>query len=445
MYEYTLCDATKTLFNEAEELGQKVMPVDAAFTLLSKYNTSIINTPLYETIGTYGEPNTAGNRYTNSNIPTYGSDRMFKTTDELDAFVEYRLKLYIDYPACYGVNVGDEQIYTMLVGGFKDLMASIHRVLAKLGRTDFYINTNINPITASDYRLTGVIPSGGDETTKTNANNEANYLTYLNALTTSSGNNYIQFDAYPFASSDKGGNYEGKGINQYYLQNLLIAAEYCKSNDLDLYMVTQSVTYYGTRILDRKDLSWINNMVLGMGVKHVSYFVYCVRSNTGSETWLDDSAFLSVDGNRNDLYYYFQSQIHEINQFSDTISAFDYKWMRLYKRSTYNTAKVYTNAQNASCYPSSSTYGELSSVTTSRDWTLVTGMQCPTDNKYMYMVQNAYNSFSNELLQTITVTFNKSYSYAVVYESGLPRVVNMNSSSLQLKLSAGRAAFIMVF
>ena len=186
-------------------------------------------------------------------------------------------------------------------------------------------------------------------------------------------------------------------------------------------------------------------MVLGFGVKHVSYFVYCVRVNTGSETWIDDSAFLGTAGNRTDLYYYYQSAIEEINQFSPVISAFDYKWARLYRKSSYSTSTCYTNMMNSSYYSSSSSYGQLSGVTTSRDYTLATGLQNSSDNKYMYMVQNVYNNFSNKLLQTITLTFNQSYQYAVIYESGLPRVVTMNSTTLQLKLSSGRAAFVMVF
>ena len=100
---------------------------------------------------------------------------------------------------------------------------------------------------------------------------------------------------------------------------------------------------------------------------------------------------------------------------------------------------------SSSYYSSSSSYGELSNVSISKDWTLVTGLKCPSDNKKMYMIQNVYNNFDNELLQTVTLTFNSTYQYAVIYESGLPRVVNMNSKKLELKLSSGRAAFVMVF
>lgn len=441
LYETALCDAMNHLLSNAQKLNQKVMVVDYALTLLSKYNRSIINEPLYETVDGYGNPQTstsaANPKYNNPNVPLHGSDYMFVNTTELDTFVEHRLKIYINNPHVYGITIGDEQTYDMLNGGYKDVMASIHRVLAKLNRQDFFINSNLNPMTSQDWRYIG-----GTTATSTSYS-EANYKTYLDAYVTCSGLNYLQFDIYPFADSGKGGLYEGKGINKYYMKNLLIAAEYCKTNNLDLYFVTQSVTYYGTRILDRKDIAWINNMALGVGVKHISYFVYCVRkaSATGSETWLEDSAPLDSLGNRTDLYYYFQSAIAEINQFSSVISAFDYKWNHLYRKTIYSTANVYSNVYTLS----NSSYGELSSVSTSKDWTFVTGLESKTDSKKMYMVQNVYNNFDNELLQTVTLTFNATYQYAVIYESGLPRVVNMNSKTLELKLSAGRAAFVMVF
>lgn len=438
-YEYTLSDAMTYLFDNAAKLNQKVMVVDATFTVLSKYNTSIIGVDLLENVDSVGNP--TGNKFSNQNIPIVDGNYRFSSTTELDSFVEHRLGLYMNHPACKGVNIGDEQTYLMLNGGFKDLMASIKRVKTKLNREDFYVNANLQPLSATDLVLTGVTPSG----TVSDAKHEQNYVTYLNAFVQNSGLDYVQFDAYPFADSSKSGIYERKGLNKHYIRNILIVANYCKNNNLDMYMVTQSVTYYGTRILNRNDIAWISNMVLGMGVKHISFFVYCVRAVTGSETWIDGSAFLCVDGTRSDLYYYFQSQIHEINALAPVISCFDYEWVHLYRKATYNTATIYTQATSSASYTSSSTYGELSSVTTSKDWTMVTGLRNSDDGKYMYMVQNVYNSFDANLLQTVTLTFKENYEYAVIYEAGLPRIVNMNATTLQVNLSAGHATYVMVY
>ena len=136
-------------------------------------------------------------------------------------------------------------------------------------------------------------------------------------------------------------------------------------------------------------------------------------------------------------------------ELANNISNFDFDWLRLYSYSSVftkpNKAKIYTNLTGSGYYSSSSSYGEISSVSTSKDWTFVTGLVSKPVSKKMYMIQNVYNEFDKELLQTVTITFDKSYTYAVIYEAGLPRVVNLGSKKLELKLSVGKAAFVMEY
>ena len=123
---------------------------------------------------------------------------------------------------------------------------------------------------------------------------------------------------------------------------------------------------------------------------------------------------------------------------------FEYEWSRVYK--------YYIGSSTSSCYTAAlklmneyyeTTYGNLSSVTSSKDWVLVTGLRNKNNpNTYMYAVENVYNNFANNIIQTAKLTFTKTYSYAIVYEAGTVRYVNMNSKTLSLKLSAGKAAFV---
>ena len=436
-------NAINFLLDNAQRLGKKVILSEDAFGLFSKQTQSLIGNDVMNGSSVYSH---------------------FNSEAELDSFVESRLKLYIDHPACYGVSIGDEQSYDQIVNGFKDIMQSLHRVLTKLGRTDFYLGNNLHPFSASDETL-----AGANYKTSSDAENyhELNYLTYLNAYLNASGNDYIQFDAYPFADNKKGGNYgknsddssTANGITYFYMANLLLVANFAKENNLELKMVGQSTTYYGTRIIDRKDMAWIYNMMLGMGVKHISSFVYCNRGTSGvsKEGWLDESSPLNGNGERNDHYYLFQSTLMEIQQFSKFISAFDYEWCNLFNftpswiESTFqgkvkpNTAYVYEYMRSMSSYSSTKTYGEFSSLTVNQDWVLISGLKAKADGKKMFMIQNVYNNFENELLQNITVTLNGTYNYAVIYESGLPRVVTLNSKTLNLQLSSGRAAFVLVY
>ena len=62
----------------------------------------------------------------------------------------------------------------------------------------------------------------------------------------------------------------------------------------------------------------------------------------------------------------------------------------------------------------------------------------------MYMVQNAVDP-QYDVLQTVTLTFTGK-TYAIVYENGFKRVVNLTSNGeLVLQLSEGNAAFVMAF
>lgn len=440
----------KYLLESAEMMGKKVIFVDAALSTLAKTETKLI-----------------GKTFTQM----HGGSVTFNSTTDLDNFVEKRISLYKDYPALYGISLCDEPKYVHLVNGYTDVRQSIDRVLAKLNKEDMYVGVNLLPMSAvwsnANYLYEGDnykeeptqdendngVPSISKSTNAQKiAKREETYRKYLDAYRTASNNvDYVQFDIYPFADSKKGWKYESKGLDYYYLENILMVASYAKEYDLEFKFVSQSVTYYGTRVLNRSDISWINNMLLGFGIKHISYFVYCVRGisagpDSTGEQWVDTSAPLNGEGNKTDLYYYFASQLGEINQFSKFISNFEYEWSRLYKYLlNYNSSLMYKNFSGSKYYSSSSSYGEISSISTSKDWTLATGLVSKTDSKKMYMIQNVYNNFDSKLLQTVTVNFNTTYTYAVIFESGLPRVINLNAKKIQIKLSVGRAVFMLLY
>lgn len=421
-----LSQGIKELLRIAKNQDLKVMLSDDTFTALSRSTTSL-----------YGQT-----------ISYCGKTKVVNTEADLDEIVETRLRMYINEPAVYGVSVGDEQNYEQLCGGFADLLPSIHRVLNKLNRNDFYINVNLVPMSAGKLFLTGEgtndQPNYSTYVSTEMAGMMADYETYLRKYVEVSGNNYIQYDLYPFTSSDKGWKYETKGLDIYTLQNLLIAAKICKEYDLELKVVTQSLMYYGTREISPLDIAWMNNMLLAFGVKHISYFVYQCRANTGTEAWQETSSFLNIAGDKNPMYYYMQGMISQIKNFQNVIMDFDYEWSNLYRYAlSYNKSTMYSAGKAIMGQYYDSTYGDLSSVTTSKDWTLVTGLKNQNNpNQYMYAVENVYNSFSSDVLQTVKLTFTKSFAYAIVYENGVRRIVNMNSKTLSLKLSAGHTAFV---
>ncbi|MCQ2742482.1 MAG: hypothetical protein MJ239_04205 [Bacilli bacterium] len=427
------------LLDNAAKFNKKVMFVDQALGALSRLTTSLIGIDI-----------TFAN----------GTTVRFNTTAELDNYVEARLAILLDEPNCFGISVGDEQTYAMLCGGFGDVLQSIHRVLNKLNRNDFFVNCNMNPMNARFEDLAGPDNVGSPE---------KDWTTYMYKYLEVSGNNYIQYDAYPLVDKTKtigGALYtdgvltkEGYGISNFGMRNIILAAKIAADKNVDLHVVTQALTNDNDRICNNSDVYFLNNTLMGFGVKHISYFVYCCRAYTGTETWNEEGSMLRVDGSRTKLYYYIGAMAHQIKAFAPMLSAFDYKWCHLYKGSNAADAWFYNgacdNSTFADIYPSSSTYGNVSKYTVDKSWGLITGL-AESNGAKMYMIQNLHNEFGASIIQNHTITFDSnSYSYAVIFEAGLPRVVNLKSNDatfswnkrkiLSLTLSSGHAAFVMIF
>jgi len=434
----TFTPALKYLLNNAYVLGQKVMIVDDAFQTLAKKTESFMGQTL----------SFAGKNYT------------FNTSTDVKNFCKERLSTYVNEPGLGGICFIDEPTYAMLAGGLNDLVKPFKQALQELGKSDLYFSINLLPMFAGSQRLIGA-DSPTDEI--------ANYRTYVEKYFEITDNDYLQFDVYPLATIEKGNVFADKeggnptGISLYGLSNIIHAVELAKEHDAELHMVTQSFAYngIGDRVLNQADIAFLNNTILGMGVKRLSYFVYCNRAVTGSEeTWYDDGAFLTKDGVRNNVYYYYQSMIHQINNFGPVISSFDFEsWAKFISSGTKSASRYYTYAQTlmgSSYYNYDSYYSTIKSaeITSGSDYAFLTALKNNSTNDVMYMVQNAYNHFgTSDMLQTIKLRFKQKYTYAYVFENGLARIVNLTDNDfgliirrdISLTLSAGHAAFIIPF
>ncbi len=420
----SLMPQLKYLLNNANTLGKKVLLSDDAFTLLARSTVPLIG-----------------------NDVTVGSATLhFNNTSELDSYVTNRLNMYINYPACYGVNVGDEEGYNQLINGYSDLMHSIHRCLTSLNKEDFYINTNLQPMSASTETMTGNSTGSG--------NVETDYRTYLNAYIEASGNDYISYDYYPLGN---GNSFNKEGIGPYVLRNLLLVAQVAKENNLKVHVITQTYSFNhssNTLILNSEDVSYLNNMLMAFGVKQICYFTFYHRGSTGTETWNADGCVMTSDGTRNDLYYYMQAQRAQIKEMGPVLGNFEFEWFYIYRAST-STNRIINPSAYSYLYSnrpySSSSYQMLKNVASpSKSWISVTGLRNSSSGEYMYTVQNLHRKpDQSSVSQNITLNFDVSINYFVIYENGSLRIVDATTYNsykrLTLTLSSGHTAFIMAY
>ena len=411
------------LLNNANTLGKKVILSDDAFTLLGREESSLIGRDI-----------------------TLGSSTVhFNNTTELDSFVTNRLNLYINHPACYGVNVGDEETYNQLVNGYSDLMHSIHRCLTALNREDFYVNCNLQPMSASALTMTGNESGSG--------NVETDYRTYLEAYVAASGNDYISYDYYPLGN---GNSFGGVGVGPYVLRSLVLVAKVAKEHGLKVHVVTQTYSFShssNTLILNSEDVSYLNNMLMAFGVKQICYFTFYHRGDTGSETWNANGCVMTSDGVRNDLYYYMQAQRAQIQEMGPILGNFNFEWFYITRASSSSNRLIsheaYTYLYSNRPYATNN-YQQLKSFgNPSKAWTSLTGLYNSVTGEYMYTAQNLYRKKDqSSTSQTVELRFDASVNYFAIYENGSVRIVYPSKDSysrITLTLSSGHTAFIIPY
>ena len=273
------------------------------------------------------------------------------------------------------------------------------------------------------------------------------YKNYLKRFIEVTGADYVMYDLYPLTSA---------GLTGWWILNLQAAAEVANEKRVALNIVTQTCTiqsnFFGAdnnRIMSIEDLHWINNMLLGFGVKEVHYFTYYARSDNDKEIYLDEGSFVTAEGEKTDVYYRMQAIIEQNQAFASVIKSFNYVSSNLIKGSSVsynntgltNTTDSKREYSRAEEFDTDSFSGALTAVSADKEYVLLTTLSDGEDN--MYMVQNAVDP-QYDVVQTVTMTFTGK-TYAVVYENGFKRIVKLNGDTLTLKLSEGNAAYVMAF
>ena len=359
-----------------------------------------------------------------------GEGEKFATEAELDAYVASCLADYIDHPAVYGVMLQDEPTYSKL-GMFGDMYASIKRVAPEL-----FVQINLLPMIINLSWYDGPDPVGA-ETMNEDELREAKYRMYLERFLETSGADYFQVDQYPM---------NGSSIYQTYMRCLQICAEVAKKHDVDLYFVTQTCTMTQNGISQRQikeeDARWLNNMLVGFGVKTIFYWTYWCRNGSSQQEAFDDyTSFISTDGQVQPLYYTMQQIMKEEQQFAPTVLNFEYSDSMIYSVKPLNYLAQHTlRFQNG-------TLKKVVDVSSDKEIVLITELVDHTKGNYMYMVQNIIDPLykSNTTNQTVTLTFSDEYEYAVVWERGERTLVELDNHQYTVKQHPGDAVYVMPY
>ena len=375
----------------------------------------------------------------------------FASRDALDNYVRSQLALYKDHPAFYGVMLADEPSYHSAYC-YGEIYKSIKRVMPEC-----YVQYNLCPMEQDTAAIERVY-TGVANNKATSAQIETAYISYVVKFLDALGTDYIQYDDYPFKSATDGMWFWEKTtpyVDPTSLRNIQLIAELAKERGLDVKVVTQScIMKKGTdgnvliRQITEDDARWLNNYLMGFGVKQINYFTYWPKfaNSTSGEYFEGNGSFINRDGTTTDLYDFMKTIMANNTAFAPTISHFD-----------YNASKVVSNSYKYSDdhivwgTMTNDSFKFVSGVTTSTDATLVTELYDKDNYNYMYMVMNTIdpyekNTNGNDTLQTITVTFDGTFDMVYVYDqTGARTSVQLINNTYTVTLTAGQAVYLLPY
>jgi hypothetical protein len=230
-----------------------------------------------------------------------------------------------------------------------------------------------------------------------------------------------------------------------------IVANLAKKLGIEFYMVTQS---YGVtendkpvhRVVSKEDCYWLNNTLLAFGVSQIIYYTYFAKaSNTTSHFVLNDSAFITRNGEKTDIYYYYQQIMSENQKFAPTKLNFKFQGSRVYCALPLNFGGAYLSEE---WVDNSYNFVGLKNVHVNKESALVTESYDKENNRYMYCVQNIVDAAHKGSLtfQTTKLTFDSAkYKFVAIYRNGERTLQALENGTVTIKNAAGQAAYVIPY
>ena len=160
------------------------------------------------------------------------------------------------------------------------------------------------------------------------------YKRYLQTYLDCTGADYVQYDSYPLL-----GDENKQSLDEDYVWNMQIVAEFAKKNNLRFDHVFQSCawrstaqngqTMAGARKPTEADMRWQINIGMAMGIKGYAYWNYYPCVNTNGEHHDLTSSFLNRDGSQNAMYGWMKKLHGEMQVTEKALANFDYVTSRV--------------------------------------------------------------------------------------------------------------------
>ena len=352
-----------------------------------------------------------------------GEGKKFASEKELDEFVANRIKDYSKHPIFYGIYLKDEPHY-YLFKSFGQICRSIKRV-----RPETFVYCNLLPMDTLRW-MDERYPKGGDLFER--------HIKYLEMYLDETELGYIKYDDYPFCYN--------KDNKVYYIRCLQDAAQICRERGVDFQFVAQSFSmkigkhdYYWTP--NEQEMRYQLNLLLGFGVKELSFFTYMPHGANSVEWFHDDGAMITRAGDKTPLYFITQKVIKEIKEIMPLVTSFEY-YHSAYAVKTFNSfLKQLDFAKNEKLI-------NVEEFDTDREGVLINELYDKKNDQYLYCVTNMTEIRCEKeqgAIQSTTIQFDKKFAHADVYINGKWSKLDLNNGELAVRLAVGETAYVLIY
>ncbi len=380
-----------------------------------------------------------------------GSGKRFATQDELDEYVTSCMKDYRKHQAFYGVMLKDEPSYEIFEG-YGQVYKSIKRVCPNA-----FVQTNLLPMIRSnsaawyppltddekaelETKKASVVTALTGENEILATERVVRYKKYLEMFLDATGADYFMYDQYPMNEDY---------IYHVYIEGLQVASSVAKERGVKFYNVTQTMRMVQNlnaskptkqRFMQSADAYWLNNMLVGFGVKQIVYYTYWTYAVNNNDGWFyDNGSFVNRNGTKTDLYNIMQRIMKELQDFAPTVLNYDFVTSKIIKHKDAQFDNIHIQE-----YIKGDEFTKLKSTSIDKEIALVTELYDDEKELYMYMFQNITDPIEGNIYQQITAEF-EDCTHAVIFEKGKREVVELENGKLTMAHNPGYATYVIPF
>ena len=350
-----------------------------------------------------------------------GAGRPFRNDEELEKYILHCMKDYTLHPTFFGVQLVDEPGYRLF-----PTIGRIYKIIKK-HYPDCFVKVNLFP--AVKWVKDQFSPDE-DKTVP------ERYEQYLRAFIRETNADYLMFDSYPMCIENKPDSY---WIRPDHFDSLQAAVKVCKEKNLELYVVTQTCSHsfngeMCTRKCSDKDMYWLTNLLVGLGVSRIMYFTYWRKQvNRAEGEWFydDGSSIMYQNGEKTALYDCLKKIHSELQNFAPVILSYKFDALKFFRGKS-------NSADYANTYHEYN-FDRIDNVKCSDDGLFIVTL-LKKSGSYMLMIENI-NDPDVFVGKTETISFTSKGKVKAVYEKGEKIRCSFNKE-IRAELASGQAIFI---